>query len=169
MRHTSGRLALMSAIGGGFVPAGGRTHEGVDQGDGTYLTRTRHGDGRELDIVTKHGDGWQLGKFVSATVAGPWRAGVRNLEASDWWHVRQMLALHDPSREQPYCGGQPQRQARRLDGRERDILGRILRDIDRACRDEQSQQRLLSVISIEQEEVFRLAEIAAVLDARADD
>lgn len=167
MKSTTGALAMWSAIGADFMPLLRGGPGGVDQGDGTYVTVLAHPDGRTLAIRTKRGDGWQLGKLVSAHAGGPWRTLIN---VTRWWRdVREMLDVQDPGRENPYCGGRPIRQPRPLDGRERDILCRILRDIEGALREGgDRQRRLLSVVHVDQEEVHRLLEMRVILDARGD-
>lgn len=170
MKRTSGDLAFWSAVGGGFLPMHpGTDRTGVKQGDGTYVTVLAHPDGRTLAIHTRRGDGWQHGPFLHAVAGGPWRAPVGGRAVKKWQGVRLMLANHDPERAQPYCLGDPVPQPRPLDGRERDILSRILRDIERALRDGgEIQKRLLSVVYVAQEEVMRLMEMQVILDARDD-
>lgn len=170
MKRATGELAFWSALGGGFLPMHqGTGRDGVEQGDGTFVTVLAHPDGRSLAIRTRRGDGWQHGTFVAAVAGGPWRAPVGGRAVKKWQGVRLMLANHDPEREQPYCLGDPIRQPRPLDGRERDILGRILRDIERALRaGGEVQDRLMSVVYVEQEEVMRLVEMQVILDARDD-
>jgi hypothetical protein len=170
VRRTTGALAYWSAIGGDFLPLiAGPEYAGVDQGDGTYVTVLAHADGRTLALRTRRGDGWQHGPFVDAVGGGPWRAPVGGRCVKAWRGVRLMLVNHDAGREEPYCGGPPTRQPRPLDGRERDILCRILRDIERALRDGgEQQQRLLDVVDVEQSEVHRLLEMRVILDARDD-
>jgi hypothetical protein len=165
-------MAFMSAVGGGFTPlTPGPWYwgtEGVAQGDGTYVTVLAHPDGRTIAIRTKRGDGWQRGEFLHALAGGPWRAPFGGRAVKKWRGVRLMLDNHDPGREEPYCGGPWIRQPRALDGRERDILCRILRDIQRCIGDPVFQRRLLDLIYIDQSEVYRIQEMQAVLDARDD-
>lgn len=171
MRRTSGQLALMAAMGGGFKvvsPYETWTYSGEDQSNGTYLTQTRNDDGRSIAITSRAGDGWQLGTLVHAVATGPWRVPADALTVTTWRGVRALLAQHEPGREEPYCGGEAMRQPRALDGRERDILVRILNHIRWACTDRDAQAQLLRVIPLERDEAFRLVEIAAVLDARDD-
>lgn len=170
MKSTSGALAMWSAIGGDFMPLLRGGHGGVDQGDGTYVTVLAHPDGRTIAIRTKRGDGWQLGKLVNAVAGGPWRrVDGESRTVHSWRGVRIWLNEYDPGREEPYCGGEWLRQPRPLDGLERDILCRILRDIEGALREGgDRQRRLLSVVHVDQEEVHRLLEMRVILDARDD-
>lgn len=170
MKHTTGSLAFWTAIGGDFMPiTGGVDRNGVDQGDGTYVTVLAHPDGRTIALRTRHGDGWQPGRLVAAVIGGPWRNMARPETVTNWRDLRMLLDYQQPGRELPYDLSDPIRQPRALDGRERDILGRILRDIERALREGgDTQQRLLSVIDIDQQEVNRLLEMRVILDARDD-
>jgi hypothetical protein len=170
VRRTTGELAFWSALGAGFLPMQpGMDYNGVDQGDGTYVEVLAHADGRTLAIRTRQGDGWQHGRLVVAIAGGPWRLPGDSRTVHDWRGIRVWLNDHDPGREEPYCGGPWLRQPRPLDGRERDILGRILRDIERALREGgEAQERLLSVIHVDQVEVNRLLEMQVILDARDD-
>jgi hypothetical protein len=170
MRRTTGALAFWSAIGGDFMPLHDLPdRNGVGQGDGTYIIVMAHRDGRTLAIRTGQGDGWQPGSLVSVTAGGPWNLRYDSRKAHSWEGVRVWLADHEPGREEPYCGGPWPRQPRQLDGRERDILCRILSDIERALREGgDRQQQLLSVFCVEQQEVHRLLEMRVVLDARDD-
>lgn len=172
MRATSGHLAVMSAVGAGFLPLtfgpyqfGG---EGVEQGDGTCMTVLAHRDGRTMTVRTERGNGWQRGRLVDAVAGGPWNLPYDGWRVHDWRGVRVWLNDHEPGREEPYCGGPWPRQPRALDGRERDILCRIIRDIERCCRDRDLQERLLSLVRLEGDEAYRLLEIATVLNARTD-
>lgn len=176
MRRTSGQLAYFSAIGGGFVPLfgggipfGEHSQSGIGQADGTYVTVMVHGDGRSLAIRTAGpGNGWQRGRFVRAVAGGEWLGPMGAATVTRWQDVRRLLADHQPNREHPYCGGAPIRQPRALDGRERDILTRILRDILRAAEDAEGWRRLQGVVPVDVDEVYQLMEMRAVLDARDD-
>ncbi len=170
MKNTTGALALWAAVGADFMPIISYGPDGVEQGDGSYVTVLAHPDGRTIALRTERGDGWQHGPLMSAVAGGPWRLPklVRR-RAEDWKRVRTWLNLHDPGREEPYCGGAPVTQPRELDGRERDILCRILRDIENALREGgDRQEQLLWSVHIDQEEVNRLLEMRAILDPRDD-
>lgn len=169
MKPTTGVLALMAGIGGGFRPADNRLpHEGVDQGDGTYMTEVRHQDGRTLTLTTRPGNGWQLGALISAVAGGSWNAPEQALTCVRWQQVRALLALHEPGRDEPYCGGEPIRQARALTGRERDILCRVLRQVLTACTTRERYEELSRLVYVESVEMGQLAEIMTVLNARDD-
>lgn len=163
----------MAAIGGGFQPTEeGWQRTGIEQGDGTFRTRMTHhkaDDHRTLTITTQAGDGWQLGKLVRFVADGPWvptTEGILVRQFMRWQDVRALLKAHEPGREDLYCGGAPIRQPRRLDGRERDILCRVLSDIRRAIRERPDDLRRL--VHIDRDDDFRLAEMYAVLDGRDD-
>lgn len=165
MKRTTGALAYWSAVGGDFLPIiDGGTWDGVQQADGTYVTVLAHPDGRTIALHTRRGDGWQPGRFMYAIAAG--EHGIWVIDR--WTEVRVWLLEYDPEREQPYCLGEPARQPRPLDGRERDILCRILGDIERACRDRETQQLLLSVVCVDPEEIYRLLEVKTILNPRTD-
>lgn len=176
VRRTSGQLAYLAAIGGGFapllgggIPYGEHSQSGVGQGDGTYVTTLVHADGRSLAIRTAgRGDGWQRGRFVRAVAGGQWLGPMGAATVTRWQDVRRLLADHHPAREHPYCGGAPIRQPRALDGQERDILTRILRDILRAAEDGETWRRLQNLVHVDVDEVYRLMELRAVLDPRDD-
>ncbi len=174
MRRTTGELAYWAAIGGGFLPLIGNNRGrnpwwcGVEQPDGTFLTVLVHADGRSMAIRTRRGDGWQRGKLVRVVTGGPWLGPMGAATVDRWQDVRRLLRDHEPGREHPYCGGAPIRQPRALDGRERDILYRILRDIERALRDPEAQRLLGRVLFIDQKEVYRLMEMQVILDGRDD-
>ncbi len=170
MRRTSGQLAIMAAVGGGFLPEAGTPTGGRDQGDGTFRTRMLHrDDGRELVITTRPGDGWQAGAVLRVERAGPWREDIPAGAGRSFRDVRAWLDAHTPGREEPYCTGQPTRQPRALDGRERDILCRILRDIQRTIRERRHDDLYRVLTWLDQNEVDRLSEVFAVLDPRDND
>ncbi len=159
----------MAAIGAGFRPDPASGVTGVlDEEDGAYVTVCTHPDGRVITLETREGDGSQRGDLVHAGYRGPWGFDKEHWGDSTPEGGRETLEQFEPDRESPYCGGRPITQARQLDGRERDILCRILRDITNACRDPDRQALLLRVIHLEQAEAPRLMEIRTVLEPRHD-
>lgn len=168
MKRLAGQLAIMAAVGGGLIPEAGTPIGGHDQGDGTYHTRCVHPDGRQLLVITGRGDGWQAGPVRRIVRSGPWSQEIPPGDGRSFRHVRDWLNIHEPGREEPYCGGEPQRQARPLDGRERDILCRVLRDIQTAIREKRHDDLYRVLTWFDQAEVYRLAEVFAVIDPRDD-
>ncbi len=164
----TGQLAIYAAVGGGFRPADGTPIGGRKQDDGTYHTWLGHPDGRELLIITGRGDGWQAGKIVRIVRSGPWSSDIPPGDGRTFHHIRDWLLIHEPEREEPYCGGDARRQSRALDGRERDILCRILRDIQRAIREKRHDDLYRVLTPFSQAEVDRLTEVFPVIDPRND-
>lgn len=159
----------MALYGAGFEPADARWWLWDDQcPDGPYSVRFDHADGREMVVTTGAGNGWQAGRLRTAVPTGPWRL-ARLVTCTSVSQVRRLLLEHEPDRESTYeCGGGvPIRQVRALDGREREIVARILSDIIRACRSGGEQELLLRLIRLDGDEARRLLEIRAVLETRA--
>ncbi len=166
MRRTSGQHAIVAAIGGGFIPERGTPVGGHELGHGTYRTRCVHADGRVISVITHGpGNGWQAGKVARIQRSGPWHEEIPVGDGRSFRDVRAWLNAHEPGREEPFCGGDPIPQVRPLDGREREILGRIIRDIFRAV-DTGKGAEIQCLLDLEQWELYRLHEIRAVLDAR---
>lgn len=168
MKRQTGQLAVMAAVGGGLLPEADTPAGGHEQPDGTYHTRCVHPDGRQLLIITGFGDGWHAGPIRRIVRSGPWSQEIPPGDGRSFRHVRDWLNIHEPGREEPYCGGEPMRQPRPLDGRERDILCRILRDIQQAIREKRQDDLYRVLRYLDQGETYRLAEMYSVLDARDD-
>lgn len=168
MRPSTGHLAAVALFAAGFDANDQRWWLWDEQRPrGPYSVTFLHPDGREMQVTTGAGNGWQPGRLRTAVAGGPWNV-TSPLECTTPAQVRRLLAEHEPDREQTYQfgGGTPIRQARALDGRERDILCRILSDIIRACRTRESQDLPLRALHLEGDEARRLVEMRTVLETR---
>jgi hypothetical protein len=173
VKPSTGKLAIMAFHGAGFSLTEethqAATYDGIPAGDGTFVSHLKHvSDGRGATIRTRKGDGWQLGRLIHADGTNPDHWNTSDLRQTTPAGVRRMLAAHDPARELTYAQWPAIRQARPLDGRERDILCRILSDVLRAVDDPEFQQTLLRVIRLEGHEVGQLYEMRTVLETRDD-
>ncbi len=141
MKRGSGEHAVYAAVGAEFLPVDPAARHafgwcGVRQEDGTVLVAMRHKDGRQIDVYSRPGNGWHLGRMVRAEATGDgWRLDGAEPVTDRLSGVRAWLLAHEPDREEVYDGQQAARQPRALDGRERDIICRILRDLINLARD----------------------------------
>jgi len=168
MRRTSGEHAITAAVGAGFWPDVAVRPGEAAKVDNLRVVWMDHPDGRLLRFTVGVGDGWQHGDLVKVEGSGDWAPDVTDRVARTLPELRAMFVAHEPDREQVYDGSDGIPQVRELDGRERDILCRILQDVQRCLSDPARRERLQPLICLDEPEWPRLAEMAAVLDPRDD-
>lgn len=180
MKRSSGTHAITAAYGAGFQLPGLSLPGGEEYSQpGRRLVRMKHPDGRQLLIAVKLDDpqfgdpqyGDLIEIYAASETPDAWKVPFdeRSRVVNTLDELLALLAEHDPDREFPYSGEDPLPQVRELDGRERDILTRVLSDLRSAWIDPACRSILQRVVRIDGDaEVLRMIEMIAVLDPRDD-